>query len=147
MNLINELREKSANAEATKSEVIAEIKSSFDKYLNSDRLENYLKRRIGDTEIKERKVFMRVEFWEYHDGCSTTHFHCGGCEWYNPENKQGWKSHTYKGVELRNIDREVCDYLSSRLVSRMNELGFYLVSKDDQKSRLGYYDTHFYFGW
>ena len=147
MNLITELREKSAKAEITKSEVIAEIKAAFDRYLNSDELENYLRCKIGKTEIKERKVFMIVEFWEYHSGCSTTQFRCGGYTWYNPENEEGWESHTYKGVELRTIDKEVCNYLSSRLVSRMNELGFYLISKEDQNSRFGYYDTHFYFGW
>ena len=147
MNLINELRAKSANAETIKSEVIAEIKNCFDKYLNGDGLETYLRSRIGDTEIKERKVFMMVEFWEYHDGCSTTYFHCGGGVWYNPENKNGWESHRYKGIELITINKEIGDYLSSRLMSRMNELGFYLVSKEDQKSRFGYYNTHFYFGW
>ena len=147
MNLITELRAKSASAETIKNEVIAEIKNAFDKYLNGDGLENYLRKRIGTTEIKERKVFMSVEFWEYHDGCSTTHFHCGGGVWYNPENKDGWKSHDYKGVELRTIDKEIGNYLSARLVSRMNELGFYLVSKEDATSRLGYYHTNFYFGW
>lgn len=147
MSLITELREKSANAETVKGEVIAEIKNAFDKYLNSDRLENYLRHRIGTDEIKARQVFMDVEFWEYHSGCSTTHFRCGGCEWYNPENKYGWESYKYKGVELIAINKEVCNYLSERLVSRMNELGFHLVSKEDQKSRFGYYDTNFYFGW
>lgn len=147
MSLIDELKEKSVKAEFTKSEVIAEIKSEFDKYLNSDRLENYLKRRIGNTEIKERKVFMKVEFWEYHSGCSTTHFHCGGYEWYNPKNKDGWESHTYNGIELKDISNEIGEYLSSRLTSRMNELGFYTISKEKQNGRLGYYNTHFYFGW
>ena len=147
MSLINELREKSANAEIVKSEVIAEIKNAFDKYLNSDRLENYLKGSIGTSEIKERKVFMMVKFWEYHSGCSTTHFHCGGAVWYNPENRDGWDSHRYKGVELSTIDKEIGNYLSERLVNRMNELGFYLVSKENQKSNLGYYNTCFYFGW
>lgn len=147
MSFINELREKSAGAEATKNDIIAEIKNSFDQYLNSDRLEQYLRLCIGDAEIKQRKVFMKVEFWEYHSGCSTTHFHCGGCNWYNPDNRNGWDSCNYKGVELRTIDKEVCNYLSSRLVNRMNELGFYLVSQEDQKGRLGYYNRHFYFGW
>jgi hypothetical protein len=147
MSLINELKEKSTKAEVTKNEVIAEIKSEFDKYLNSDRLENHLKQRIGNTEIKERKVFMKVEFWEYHSGCSTTHFHCGGCEWYNPEYKDGWNSHTYNGIELKDISNEICEYLSSRLINRMNELGFYTISKEKQNGRLGYYNTHFYFGW
>lgn len=147
MSFINELREKSAGAEATKNDVIAEIKNSFDQYLNSDRLENYLRNIIGKTEIKERKVFMSVKFWGYHSGCSTTHFHCGGYEWYNPNNREGWSSRSYKGVELNTIDKDVCNYLSSRLVSRMNELGFYLVSQEDQKGRLEYYNRHFYFGW
>lgn len=147
MNLINELKEKSAKAEITKSEVVAEIKNDFDKYLNSDRLENYLKRIIGNSEIKARKVFMKVEFWEYHSGCSTTHFHCGGYEWYNPDNRDGWESHTYKGVELITINDEIGKYLSTRLTDRMNELGFYIVSKEKQNGRFGYYNTHFYFGW
>lgn len=147
MNLITELREKSANAENTKSEVVAEIKTYFDQYLNSDALENYLRRIIGKSEIRDRKVFLKVEFWEYHSGCSTTHFHCGGKEWRNPENEWDWKSHCYKGVELRTIDKEIGSYLSSRLISRMNELGFYLVSREDKQSRLGYYENYFYFGW
>lgn len=147
MSLITELREKSANAEVIKREVIAEIKTAFDKYLNSDRLEEYLRKCIGTTEIKERKVFMMVKFWAYHSGCSTTHFHCGGCVWHNPENRDGWESRRYKGVDLQTISDEVCNYLSSRLTSRMNDLGFYLVSKKDDKGNLNYYNTLFYFGW
>lgn len=147
MSLITELRAKSANAENVRNEVIAEIKNCFDRVLNSDKFEKHLERRIRDDEIKKRKVFMSVDFWEYHSGCTTTNFNCGGIVWYNPENKNGWDSHYYKGVELRTINHEVCAYLSDRLVSRMNELGFHLVSKEDQKSRLGYYDTHLYFGW
>lgn len=147
MSLITELRAKSANAESIKSERIAEIKNYFDKYLNGDGLENYLRRAIDHEDIKRRKVFLAVEFWEHHDGCSTTHFHCGGKAWYNPENKDGYDSRRYKGIELRTIDKEVGNYLSDRLVTKMNELGFYLVSKEDQKSRFGYYDINFYFGW
>ena len=147
MSLINELRVKSASAEGIKNEVIAEIKTYFDKYLNGDGLENFLRSTIRESEIKERKVFTKVTFWEYHDGCSTTHFYCCGKAWYNPENKDGWNSHTYKGVALSTIDKEIGNYLSTRLMSRMNELGFYLVSKEDCKRRLGYYETYFYFGW
>ena len=147
MNLITELRTKSTNVECIKNEVIAEIKTYFDTYLNSDGLEDYLRRSINDSEIKARKTLLIVEFWEYISGCSTTHFACAGKWWYNPENKEGYDSWKYKGIELRTIDKEIGNYLSTRLVSRMNELGFYLVSKEDQKSRFGYYETHFYFGW
>ena len=120
MSLINELRAKSASVENTKAEVIAEIKASFDKFLNGEKFEEHLGRYINGSDIKARKTFMAVEFWEYHSGCSTTHFSCAGIRWYNPENKEGYESCEYKGVELRTIDKEVCSYLSDRLVNRMN---------------------------
>ena len=147
MSLINELREQSNIVENKRAEVIAEIKASFDRILNSERFEEHLKRYIDASDIKARKTFMNVEFWEYHEGCSTTSFRCGGITWYNPENKEGWESHRYKGIELCSINKEVCSYLTSRLMNRMNELGFYLVSKEDKKSRFDYYHTNFYFGW
>lgn len=147
MNLINELREKSANAENKKNEVIAEIKTCFDKYLNSEQLENHIKRIIGPREINERKVFLMIEFWEYHSGCTTTNFNCAGAVWHNPENREGIQSWEYKGVELRTIDKEIGKYLSQRLINRMNELGFYVISQEYKPNRFNYYETHFYFGW
>ena len=147
MSFVNELRVKSANAENVKNEVIAEIKTYFDRYLNGDGLETYLRQRIDDSDIKARKVFMKVSFWEYHDGCSTTYFHCGGKWWYNPKNKDGWKSHSYKGIELRTINKEIGAYLSKRLVDKMNEMGFYVVSQELKQSRFGYYEVFYYFGW
>jgi hypothetical protein len=147
MSLINELRAKSANAEATKSEVVAEIKRAFSSYLDSDDFENYLRRRAGKEEIQKRTLPINVQFWAFHSGCSTTNFNCGGYTWYNPENKEGYPSHSYKGVELFTIHNEICSYISNRLKSKMNELGFYLVSAEDVKGRLNYYHTLFYFGW
>ena len=147
MSLINELRAKSASVENTKAEIIAEIKASFDKILDSERFEDHLKRYIDASDIKKRKTFMDVEFWEYHDGCSTTHFKCGGVYWHNPENRDGWASHRYKGIELISINKEIGEYLSVKLESRMCELGFEMISKEPQNSRFGYYDVHYYFGW
>ena len=147
MSLINELRAKSANAEATKSEVVAEIKRAFSSYLDSDDFENYLRRRAGKEEIQKRTLPINIQFWAYHSGCSTTYFNCGGYTWYNPENEEGYPSHSDKRVELVTIQDEICSYISNRLKSKMNELGFYLVSTEDAKGRLNYYHTLFYFGW
>ena len=121
MSLINELRAKSANAEATKSEVIAEIKRAFSSYFDSDDFENYLRQRAGIKEIQKRILPINVQFWAFHSGCSTTHFNCGGYTWYNPENEEGYPSHSYKGIELVTIQDEVCSYISNRLKSKMNE--------------------------
>lgn len=147
MSLINELREKSANANNVKQEVIEEIKNYFDKYLQGDGLEQFLRKAIDKTDIKERKKFMQIKFWEYHSGCSTTHFYCSGIEWFNPENTNDILSCEYKGIKLRDIQNEVCNYLSDTLVKKMIELGFHVVSNEYKPNRLGYYERHFYFGW
>lgn len=146
MNLITELKAKSNSTDNVKQEIIKEIQTYFDKYLDEG-LENFLQHRIGDAEIKERKVFLKVEFWAYHSGCSTTNFYCAGKYWYNPENKDDIQSWYYKGIELRTINEEICGYLTTKLEKRMCELGFNLLSKEKQKSGIGYHDTHFYFGW
>lgn len=143
MSFIDELRAKSADAEYTKAQVIAEIKQYFDEYLDGTGLENFLKYRIGESEIKNRKVFMKVNFWEYHEGCSGTQFHCGGKLWEHPQRT----SSSYKGVELRTVDKEIGDYLAEKLVNKMRNLGFTLLSQEPKNSWLGYYETHFYFGW
>lgn len=147
MNLINELKEKSNQADNTKQEIVEEIKNYFNEYLDSDQLEKFLKANIREDDIKARKKFMMVEFWEYSSGCSTTNFYCGGKYWFNPENKDGWKSHNYKGIKLETIHKEICNYLTNKLISRMKDLGFNLLSQEDKTSWLGYYDRHFYFGW
>lgn len=147
MSLINELRIKSNNSDNKKQEVIAEIKEYFDNYLNSDKLEKFLRANIKESDIKERKKFMMVKFWEYHSGCSTTNFYCGGETWYNPDNKEGWESHYYKGIELKTIHNEICEYLTQRLISKMKDLEFILLSQEDKRGRLDYYEKHFYFGW
>ena len=147
MSLINELKAKSAGVESVKSEIIAEIKASFDKMLDGERFEEHLRNYIDASDIKARKTFMDVKFWEYHDGCSTTQFRCGGVKWYNKENKDGYESRRYKGIELKSINREVGEYLSAKLENRMCELGFVMISKEPQNSRFGYYDVNYYFGW
>lgn len=144
MSLINELKEKSNNAQNIKYEVIEEIKRYFDEYLEGDSLEKFLRAVIRDSDIKERKKFMQIKFWEHHSGCSETHFYCAGKYWYNPESKYSWE---YKGVRLSTIDSIIGEYLTSKLINKMKELGFILLSSELKNNRLGYYEKHFYFGW
>lgn len=147
MKLIEELRLKSESETINRNNVIAEIKKAFDCYLSSEEFENYLRRHIGAEEVKRRNFCVAVQFWEYHDGCTTTNFNCGGFTWYNPENKEGYTSRKYKGVELRDINKEVCEYIANRLMARMRELEFYYVFSENLKGRLDYYHNLFYFGW
>ena len=52
-----------------------------------------------------------------------------------------------KGIELKIIHNEICEYLTQRLISRMKDLEFTLLSQEDKRGRLDYYEKHFYFGW
>ena len=144
MSLINELKEKSNNAQNIKYKVIEEIKKYFDEYLEGDDLEIFLRDTIKDSDIQRRKKFMQIKFWEYQSGCSETYFYCAGKFWYNPENRQSW---FYKSVNLKTIDREIGEYLSHKLINKMKELGFVLLSADYHNNRFGYYERYFYFGW
>ena len=64
MSLINELKEKSNKAYDIRQEVIEEIKEYFDEYLDSDRFEKFLRKHIGDEEIRNRETYLVVRFWE-----------------------------------------------------------------------------------
>ena len=146
MSLINDLKAKSNEVENTKKSIIEEIKAYFDEYLEN-RLEKFLEKRIGEEEIKERKVCLRVSFWAYKSGCSTTNFHCGGGVWFNPIEKEGYKSQYYKGIELETLDKEIGDYLSKKLKNKMQDLGFSLIIERKIESRFDYYDMAYEFGW
>lgn len=147
MSFINELKSKSAVLENKKTKVIEEIKKSFDNFFDSYSFESFLKQKIQEKELKERRVLLMTEFWQYTSGCSTTNFYCAGARWYNPENKEGIDSWDYKGIRLKDINVEVCTYLSSKLKQKMKEMGFDLLSEEDKTNRFGYYERHFYFGW
>lgn len=147
MSLIEELRAKSTNIESTKANIVSEIRNYFDKYLMSDKFEDYLRNRVGKEEALNRKLGINIEFWAFHSGCSATHFSCGGCTWYNPDKPDSWESHYYKGIELVTIHEEVCCHIASQLRKRMVELGFHLCDNENLKGKLNYYHMYFYFGW
>lgn len=147
MSFITELKSKSEALENKKTEVIEEIKKSFDNFFDSHLFEHALKLEIKEKELKERRVFLMTKFWQYSSGCSTTNFYCAGARWYNPENKEDIASWDYKGIRLKDINTEVCTYLSSKLKQKMEEMGFELLSEEDKTNRFEYYERHFYFGW
>ena len=147
MNLINELKQKSNEAYNVKQEVIREIKDYFNEYLNSDDFENYLRTHIDKEEIEKRETSLIVEFWEYHIGCSDTYFYCGGKRWNNPEVQYSYDSRKYKEVMLCDIQSDVCQYLETKLIHRMKELGFNYLRQDKVGNRFNYFDTRYYFGW
>lgn len=147
MSLIDELKEKSNKAYDIRQEVIEEIKEYFDEYLDSDGFEKFLRKKIGNEEIRKRETYLAVSFWEYHSGCLDTYFSCGGKKWNNPESQCSYTSCIYRGVYLRDIQNEICNYLEKKLIQKMRDLGFNYLRQDKQESRFGYFNSLYYFGW
>ena len=147
MSLINKLKAKSCGWQQKREEVIAEIKDWFDKVITKEKIEATLEKYIGKQEIEDRKVSLWVEFWEYHEGCSTTYFRCGGEKWHNPEEEYGYRSHKYKEIELCSINKEVCEYLSAKLIEQIRLLGFSILNKEMKPSRFDYYQEKITIGW
>lgn len=145
MSLIEELREKSNIANDIKKQVIEEIKAYFDEYLKGNELENDLKTTILKEEIRERKSYLTVAFWEYYSRCSETYFRCGKKCWYIPKTEDS--DYFYKGVELSKIQRDVCSYVALQLELKLKELGFTIIDRKMVETRLHNYEKKIYFGW
>lgn len=146
MSLVESLREKSKLFESTRQEVVEEIKAYFDDYFNSNEFEKYVES-ISKNHIKDRTIPIKIEFWEYHMGCSDTNFYCCGCKWCNPQNQYSIKSWKYKDVWLRDVQFDVCEYLTGLTLSQMQKLGFEYKGADGITNKMGYYETWLYFGW
>lgn len=147
MSLINELKEKSNKVYDIRQEVIEEIKDYFDEYLDSNRFEKFLRKNIGNEEIRKRETYLAVRFWGYHNECPNTYFYCGGKTWTNPENPCSYNSCIYRGVYLRDVQNEICNYLERRLIQKMKDLGFNYLRQNKKESRFEYFNSLYYFGW
>lgn len=150
MSLIEKLRKQSEEllneTETKKQEVINEIKEHFNKYFNNSKnLEQFVEM-LSEHYIEKRQVPIMTNFWEYHSGCRSTNFYCGGCYWY-PNNNEYNSDWYYKGVYLKEIQFEVCSYLKEIVKQEMLKLGFVLKNETYANSRFGYYENTMYFGW
>lgn len=140
MSIINNLNEASRKANSKNDEIILEIEQYFKDKINSESFEADLERHIRSYgDILNRKCKASIEFWEYHDGCTATHFQFLCYRWKNPENPEGWESRRYKGVELRDISNITCERLMQIARYKLEQLGF-AVSFSDASNALGYFD-------
>lgn len=142
MGLVDELRTKSNKLSDARQEVIKEIKEYFDEYFVSDEFEDNLRRLLRADDIAKRK--MCVLIW-FSSDFKDTNFYCGGESWKTPESSE------YKGIYLSDIRNDVCEYLESKLIQRMNDFGFnYIEKKYREKEDCDWWRwncPHYYFGW
>lgn len=145
MTLVEKLNEKRNKMINNEEKIIDEIEKYYEEYFNNGEFETRLEKGITEEEIRKGEFWVRIEFWEHHDGCSGTHFRCGGKKW---ENTEDIYSNKVKGVLLRDIHKTICGFrLEPMLKKKMQQLGFKYLRCEDKEGRLGYFHKWYYFSW
>ena len=147
-SIIEEIKKTAATEEEKRAAIKEEIVSFFREYLNSEKFTESIKDQCQKAIRRDGHNYtsIDVEFWDWHDGCSATHFSVGSKEWKNPEESDGWGSCTYKGVRLCQLQDDVGPRLTEMTKSKLIELGF-KVSVQDKMGRIGYYHHEITLSW
>ena len=121
-----------------------EIKDVFNKYLHSEKFENYIKS-YGD--MQKRRIKITVEYWQYTAGCSATSFSVGAGHFYiNKDNENSYNT-KYKGVDVSKCQLEIGAMLYYLVRDVMDELGFTYEGTEDKMCWLKYYDKELTYSW
>lgn len=147
MNLAERMKSASIKEENLNQIVAQEIYNYFEDIFESGKFETELEKRLTQSKdtINNRSYKMNVEFWDYHSGCSSTHFRIFCFEWNNPEGKS-FESRNYKGVRLFSIHKEVCARLFQMTIDKLHKMGF-VTSYQGNYNNLGYYEKEITIRW
>ena len=121
-----------SNEQATKEEaVINEIVNFFaEKFANGEMMDAFEKS-LGKQEICLRKKNLSLDFWTYIPGCSETYFGLLGKEW---KPKDG-RSYEHKGVNLKNIYKDVLCEIAELTKENFEEEGFEVKIRPNEKNK------------
>lgn len=148
MSLFNDVMNMTNSLETTRNDIKREIIMYFDKYLNSEKFDEYLKSRLDNDAISKRKLVLYVSFWNYHPGCSGTHFQCCNRRWTNPdEDEYSFNSSKYKGIKLIDIQVDVVNGICKLIKDAMYDREFSDVCINREFNRLGYADYKIVVSW
>lgn len=136
MKLAEKLAEMS-NEQATNEEVVTnEIINFFtEKFENGEMMEAFEKR-LSQEDIRNRKENISLDFWTYIPGCSETYFGLLGKEW-KPEDGC---SYMHKGVNLKNIYKDVLLEIAELTRRNFEEEGFKVDVRPNEKNKR--YETY-----
>lgn len=131
MKLAEKLAIISESKKTMEEEVINEIVNFFaDKFASGEMMEAF-ESRLYQRDIHARKKNAVLDFWMYVPGCSGTSFQFLGKEWEPEDNR----SYTYKGVDLKDIYKDVLVRISELAKENFEREGFEVnISQDNDKS-------------
>lgn len=137
MSFIDNIREiqneRNNKEELVIKEIVEHFRDRFDKESYEDYLQKLIKKQIDKG---EHTLKFTNEFWEYHSGCSATHFVCGGVKF-----ELDYNEYKFKDIRLSEIQYVVVEKLSKLFKEKMENLGLKIVSskRRDYDYRFVYY--------
>lgn len=136
MKLAEKLAEMS-DEQVTNEEIVTnEIINFFtEKFENGEMMEAFEKR-LSQEDIRNRKKNIFLDFWTYIPGCSETYFGLLGKEW-KPEDDH---SYEHKGVNLKNIYKDVLLEIAELTKENFEEEGFNVYVRPNEKNKR--YETY-----
>lgn len=152
MNFIEEIRQMENDRYSKEGVVINDILDYFEKKMNNNEFKEILKNYIKEAINKAKNTCdLKIEFWEYHSGCSDTYIYVSGCGKFEIKgNNDSYDSkYNYKGVRLEEIHKRICKELSKMLKEKLEELGLKVLSskREDDNYRFDYYIEKITIGW
>ena len=136
MKLAEKLAAMSDEQETKEEAVTNEIVNFFAEKFASGEMMDAFEKRLGKQEICLRKKSLSLDFWTYIPGCSETYFGLLGKEW-KPEDDH---SYEHKGVNLKNIYKDVLCEIAELTKENFEEEGFEVEIRPNERNKR--YETY-----
>ena len=118
--------------QAMKEEVVTnEIINFFVEKFETGEMMEAFEKSIQNQDVCSRKKNLYLEFWTYIPGCSETYFGLLGKEW-RPDNGC---SYEHKGVNLKNIYKDVLREIAELTKENFEEEGFKVKVRPNEKDK------------
>ncbi len=152
MSFIEEVKNMENERKNKEKEVCEDIINFFKNKMKSEKFEENLKRYIKDAiDNGKSSVNLKIEFWEYISGCSSTYIYVSCCGEFKLTGKENdYDSYyCYKGIRLKNIHKDLCNKLSNLFKDKIEELGLKIVNSErlDDNYKFNYYKENITIKW
>lgn len=136
MKLAEKLAAMSNEQQTMEEEVTNEIVNFFAEKFETGEMMEAFEKGLWKEDICSRKKSLSLDFWTYIPGCSETYFGLLGKEW-KPEDDH---SYNHKGVNLKNIYKDVLLKIAELTRRNFEEEGFNVYVRPNEENKR--YETY-----
>ena len=139
MSFLEDIKKMENDRESKEESVINEITDYFTDIFNSEKYEDYLKKRIAYQLDRSKKTLTLTIKYAWYSCSSKKVFECSDYEFATND-------YCYKGIDFYDIQEKVCNRLSNILINKLQSLGLEIVSEIRNDSK-GYYYKEITISW